>query len=1221
MKFNLIPITATLAAATFLMPFNANASEADEPIVTLYTNVYQESPSGSYTITLGTDDTTEFFDIDFGYGIEEAEVSPWTYSSENGTQGTNLSFVPNEAGYIKIYGDASKLTYLSADGIFITKAEIDKLTNLRVLSLCHNSLTGLDLSPLSKLWAIYLSDNTFSAETPLKIGSNKPYLSILEIDIVEHLDQSFNLSDYPEMVAFDAYHNIDLWNLDPSGCPELTTLSLELTNVSTLDVSNNPKLNSLNIAETRIKSIDLSNNPLLTRFFGGHYSGSINTEYYLQGIDLSNNPALQLVDLTNNRLENIDLSNNPLISKLYLKDNKLKNIDLSNNTSLYSIYLNGNDMDFATLPLPEETWGEYYYLQNPMPVSRSIAKGTPIDLSNRVLREGTETTAKVFSKPYDDEDSELDPEYYDYIGGVITFKQVPADSVYVQFSNSVLVDYTLSTTPFMVKEASEIGKPTKIASLTLGEGFTGLFEACVGLAGATTDTPKSFLVDFGDGNLVSCSADSYQTTDVNNVSKEFPQAVSGQTIDIYMPEGEVMTSLSVKGMSLAGVDLSKATELSELTIDNCGLTSLDLAYNRCLQKLNIPNNNLTSVDLTGIYGDYEKNVLRDINASGNQLTEFKILATMTARNLDLSNNQFTSYSLKDFDNLETVNLSGNQLSGEFSLAYQGNATSIDLSDNNITSLLYDSFANLTSLDISGNRFTFATLPYMPSQEGYVYAPQKPYQLLDKAPAVNLSEQNLVIVDGVGTDFVWKKTSGELLVEGEDITVENGAAKFLKEDLGKVYCEMTNPAFPQLTGENIYRTTEVEVVGAPTTVVASFTTTEDGEGSVTFTANRETALYIDWRGDGSEFIPYNLTTTYTNFSGQRTYANANVKIYTYDSPTDITVFSISGMPLAELDATPLTNLVNLSIADAGLTADKMSLPECPSLSELLLDNNNLTEYPYLEQYPNLVMLSLTGNSLTEFDASSLKNLQVLTLASNELTSATFDNPSLWSLDMQHNNFESFQASGLSALNQLFLSDNKLSEIDITSLRRTLRVLFLTNNRLTFTTLPLQSRFPYLTTYYCGSQEEITPETSFVDEFLQVDLSSQYMVGDVFTEYTWFLGEPVYDETEGTLTGETLIVDDEYTIANGVTTFNVAYNQKVVCVMTNATFPGMYLQTVGLSMRNSGVEAVEADLTGANDKVDVYNLQGIRVRANVLRSEATEGLNSGIYIVGGKKILVK
>jgi len=43
--------------------------------------------------------------------------------------------------------------------------------------------------------------------------------------------------------------------------------------------------------------------------------------------------------------------------------------------------------------------------------------------------------------------------------------------------------------------------------------------------------------------------------------------------------------------------------------------------------------------------------------------------------------------------------------------------------------------------------------------------------------------------------------------------------------------------------------------------------------------------------------------------------------------------------------------------------------------------------------------------------------------------------------------------------------------------------------------------------------------------------------------------------------------------------------------------------------------------ASDKVDVYSLNGIRVKQNVSVAEATQGLAKGIYVVGGKKVVVK
>ena len=51
------------------------------------------------------------------------------------------------------------------------------------------------------------------------------------------------------------------------------------------------------------------------------------------------------------------------------------------------------------------------------------------------------------------------------------------------------------------------------------------------------------------------------------------------------------------------------------------------------------------------------------------------------------------------------------------------------------------------------------------------------------------------------------------------------------------------------------------------------------------------------------------------------------------------------------------------------------------------------------------------------------------------------------------------------------------------------------------------------------------------------------------------------------------------------------------------------------------AVESLPAQDNDFVNVYNLQGVAVRRNVAASEATQGLPAGIYIINGKKTLVK
>lgn len=53
--------------------------------------------------------------------------------------------------------------------------------------------------------------------------------------------------------------------------------------------------------------------------------------------------------------------------------------------------------------------------------------------------------------------------------------------------------------------------------------------------------------------------------------------------------------------------------------------------------------------------------------------------------------------------------------------------------------------------------------------------------------------------------------------------------------------------------------------------------------------------------------------------------------------------------------------------------------------------------------------------------------------------------------------------------------------------------------------------------------------------------------------------------------------------------------------------------------SGIVSAVAD--EAEAVVDVYNLQGVRVRKGVKRSEATQDLPQGIYIIDGEKVIVK
>lgn len=1184
-----------------LFPLGAVAQNADEkPIITFHSSAYAEiGESNKFSIFIGATEKT-VIDVDLGAGLNEVDVDVATINPETGEfVGTWIPAVATPEGIVKIYGDASKIDVLAIDGAYITDIDLSACTNLAILSLQHNVLRALDLTPHTKLMAIYLTDNPFTPETPLIIGTPKPDLTILEIDINDYLDQSFNLSDYPAMMSFDAYHNFGLHTIDPTGCPELMALSVEMTDVKSIDVSKNTKLTSLNISETRITDIDLSKNTKLLYLMAGHSSGTINTDVKLRSIDLSNNPELFFLSLTGNDFTEVDLTHNPELQNLTVNRNKLTSIDLSKNTKLYSVNVMHNDMDFATLPLPESTWGEYFYLQNPMEVNRVLAVGTPLDLSARVLREGTETTAKVMRKPFTGDAVALDESFYTYADGIITFNKAVSDSVYVEYSNSSLNEYRMSTSMFRVKNADEIGLPSKVIGLNLDYSVRNL-NLCVGVAGASEQTPKKVLVDFGNDEKTEYAVTTSTGDPSQPVALTIPQNFSGR-INLWMPEGDDITAFGIDGVSIYDIDLKNATTLNRLSVTNAELYTIDLRYNRNLKYLDVSNNQLTTLSLLGIYGDYEKNVLNTLKAANNRLSTLSLRDGSPITVLDLSGNLFTELPITEFDHVTDIDLSNNQLAGELTLAYQRDAHNINIGNNPITSLKLDQFTNLNSFNVSNTALTFATLP-LPSELGaadYVYSPLRKLTIQEKAPAVNLTAQNRT-VNGAGTEFVWTTADGTPLVQGVDIDCIDGGTRFLKDNLGKVYCSMTNPAFPGLT----LQTTEVEVVGAPTTIVCTLTTPSAVTGEMIIVGHKNSALYVDWRGDGTEFVEYPFYSSSISDYAVETVAGANAKIYTYGSPEDVKVFSFYSVPMSAIDLSPMTALSALAVGSAGLTPEQITMPDAP-LTELTLVGNKFTSYPYAAKYSSLKTLNMSNNLMTGFDASEVPSLAYLYLNNNRIADINFNNPLIEDLHLAGNMLESINLTGLGALEQLMINNNRLTSIDLSPVKSTLRVLNIVGNRFTYATLPRPADAP--SNMFYGLQAPVDVECTNGT----VDLSGQATVGDVPTTFTWYLGEAILDTENGVYVGEALIENDEYSVADGVTTFHTTFNEKVMCVMSNAAYPNLLLTTSRVTVDKSAIDEIEAsDTTPATN--GCYDLQGRRVET------PSKG---GIYIINGRKVLVR
>lgn len=1156
--------------------YGANAQNAQQqPMIELHTTLPEQG--GGFHFVIGSTEDT-YIDMDCGLGSVEVEVSQAVFDPDTQSiQGTVVSGQVSNDGIIRIYGDPKIIDYLDLEGLYITEAIWPELTELQILNLTHNQFKGLDLSHMTKLEALYIDDNPFT-ETPLVIGSDKPNLTILSMSIVGNLSPSFNVSDYPELRSLVAFSTPTLTKLDPSGCPKLMQLSIDVTNVETLDVSKNPALLILNVSDSRITSLDLSKNANLSELYITH-DGYLNRDYKFTDIDLSNNPRITRFYCSGNHLTNLDLSPLKNLVSFGCANNLLTGINFDSNPSLYEVNISQNYMDYTTIPAERNTFHTYYYEQRPFAVNTQYEVGATIDFSAKVNRPESTTDAVLyaFNEEQPSDPILLEDKYYKWENGKITLLEAYPDSVYVAFKNTALPNAILTSSRFRVKTAEDFGKPTATASARFAPTVRE-YALSVGLAGASLETPRKFSVDFGDGKLVEFSATSNTLPLEANVKATKPTGGSG-TVTVYLPDGEQLTALGINGQRLLSTDLKAAHALSELSITGCNLGSIDLTWNKCLYRLDLSDNRLSEINLTGVNAAYGKGALQHINFSGNQLSAFEMEDPRALLTADFSNNNFTTIPLGKMAGLKSLNLSGNSLL-EVDLRDLEAIEELNLSNNCLSTIGLPDYLPLTSLDIRGNNFTFASLPSAGVVAEYFYAPQKEISLPEKAPVVSLFDY-LFEADGANTVYNWYMAADNSPVAEGNIRENNGRFFFTNPDLGQVYCTLTNAAFPDFNGENILRTTSVQTAPMPTHVFATFTPVANGTGSLSLAANTKgAAVYIDWTGEG-DMEQYILDTQYKQFS-DRVLAGKQGKCYTYDENDGVSVFSISGMALSQLDASPMKGLKAFMSYGAGLTDEQLKLPVNSPLKELTIADSRLSSTNFLSSFPDIEFLTLSGNKIENPDVSSLKKLQGLNFSSAELTQIKLDNPELWDLHIENNKFETIDLSGVPNVMQVFLNSNNLTSIDVSKLN-SLRVLNLDGNRLTFATLPVANPNWYIYSYL--GQQIIDIEV--VDN--KVDLSAQREVNGTATEYRWFIDSPYLDENNE-LAGEELVEGIEYSLENGVTTF-LTNQEHIMCVMTNANFPSLFLLTSFINVTTVGIDNVNVE--DGDAPVEYFNLQGIRV----------------------------
>ena len=1215
-----------------LSPLVVHAQEG-EPIISFHTNVYAKAKSAGTTpmvyLSLGATENTTL-SVDGGNGEEEAEVGianlTTTEQGEVAVKGSPVSVQVDDKGWVKIYGDASKIDYFNASGQEIDQIKFSDQLGLKILNLEHNSLQALNIDKLQKLQVIYLEDNPFTAATPLMIG-RLPNLQVLEVTQIGHISPSFTLKNFPKLVSFDAYHTLSLTSCDPTGCENLRRLSLDMTSVSSVNLSKNPLLEVLNVSDSRIKNLDLSRSGKIKQLYASHSSGSVNTDIKFDNIDVTRCPLLTIFYCDGNNLTNLNLTRNPELFTFSCARNKLRSLDLTKNTKLYSVNVRYNYLDFVTLPQPKN-WFEYYHEQNDLEVNPTYSVGSIVDLSSRVNRPNSTTNGVLYRVPKDDptKPEKLSGEYYDYNNGKLTLKRAVEGEVFIQYENSVLKDYSLRTANFRVKTTAEFGQDDKAFSFVTGNAQGSAIKMAIGVKDATAAAPVKVKIDFGDGTKVERIIVDELPTGVNVKGT----LTGSNVVTVYVPQDKQITALGTDGVKMSKIDLDNLPQLRHLALIHADLDSVGLGYNNKLETLDLSYNNMRKVSLKGPSTYFDKSILTDINLSHNKLETIEYNNITVVRHLDVSYNNLVKLGVNNADNLRSFDASHNQFNTML-LNHSELLENLNISYNQLSKFYVPANAPLKTLDIRGNFFTLATMPdYLGLGQGkFLYAPQNPLEISTASPGIDLSEQ-YVTKNGKVTQFVWKKLNNQALTEGTDYTINKGSSKFKNTSTGRIYCEMTHEAYPDFKGANVFKTTSTTPIPMPTNVLAEFTTVNQTDSVELSLASpvAGTSVYFEWSGDNNVY-QYTLKNTYTRFRA-KSKEGARVRVLVANPTDELSVFSVSNVQMENADLSKLGRTHAITLSNTGLESVKLPV-DGQYITQLNLSGNKLANFD-VSKYPNLSFLTLADNKITSIDLSPAKKLENAMISNNSLTSIVLDNPILWNLDLSVNKLESIDLSKLPKLDQLYLTTNRLTKVSVPYAQNPeLKILNLVGNRLRFSTMPpanekvtkgLSKKQRY-NRYSYNLQDPIKVEC--VNG--KVDLSSEVTAGGEPTTFRWFVGK--IQVRDGKLDGEELELNESYTLENGVTTLKLdkAIN-NLVCVMTNPAFPKAVLSTDYVKFTPTGIDAVKTNedvkiqfvagginiVGGENSPVAVYSIDGkIIYRAKAATADLHISLAPGTYVV--------
>lgn len=747
--------------------------------------------SAAFSITVGAQD--DAVTVHYPDGFQETKVGADGALTLAFSHTIDQSKVADEK---RILISAPKAIRLTTQGTELTACTFMRELPLQELTLRFESeLTALDLLQLSSLTAVNLS--RCGKLTSLTLPSTAPQLKSLQLP--NTAVSSLTLTSYPALEELD---------LASVGLSQVTLTGL-----------------------TKLRTLDLSDNKLTS-------------------IDLTGLTAISTLRVGNNQLTELTLSSTTF-DELNVEHNHLSSIDLSQVTKIGAFYCNDNNFTLDKLPAKGTVISAYIYApQAKHQLPQTIAQGEVLDLSAIASVQGVLAQPATSTFSWYDNAGNLLTEGTDYEtkgAGQFAFLRPFADSVYCQVKSKAFPKFTgkssYKTTSIAITETVVTANFTYYTSQakqnfsvkTTPSGTVSVRTADGVTLQATGDD------EYGIARFAHL-IDTDKVSDPKHMKMEIvcDQMYSFAAQDTGISEVELtdcpqLKRLTLKYQQLSNIDLSKASNLEELYLDGnekleqVGLTGLSslrwlnvsnlpklktldlaqtpglthlLAYNT--QCANLPVEictNLGVLDLTNTGSSQLKvadlTQLKRLLLTSNNLKKIETAKLTALTELQVDKNQLTELVLHA-PNLETLNVTSNQL------------TALDLSQ----------ATGITTLYCSDNKLSLDKLPTLAIDgPAYVYAPQAPmswskdsYSTDDAIDLSHLTQLRGVLAGPIASVYAcFDAKSKAQLQEGNDYKVlREGVFQLLAPHTDGVFFTITTPAFPAFTGDKAYQTEPIVI---------------------------------------------------------------------------------------------------------------------------------------------------------------------------------------------------------------------------------------------------------------------------------------------------------------------------------------------------------------------------------------------------------------------------